>query len=74
MGNISKLIGSIAGSLIAILLVYLASKGFGTCDAPAADGSQSCTVLGFTTAQVVGGATTLISALFVFFFPANKPS
>lgn len=72
MGNISKLIGSIAGSLLGIVMVWLAAKGLGECST-AADGSQSCTVLGFTTAQVTGAATALISALFVYFFPANKP-
>jgi len=73
MGNISKLIGSVVGSLIAILMVWLASKLGGTCVA-GPDGTQLCTVLGISTSQVTGAATLIISALCVFFFPANKPS
>lgn len=72
MGQYSKLIASLVGSIVAVVLVYLASKGIGTCVA-APDGTQACTVLGFTGAEITGAAVAIISAAFVFIFPPNKP-
>lgn len=73
LGNYSKLIASLLGSVIAIILVYLGTKGIATCVADAS-GEQSCTLFGFSTAQITGAATALVSAIFVWAFPANKPS
>ncbi|TGT72890.1 hypothetical protein EN802_13505 [bacterium M00.F.Ca.ET.159.01.1.1] len=72
MSAYSKLIGAVIGNLVAILAVYLASKGLATCDT-AADGSQACTMMGFTTVQVTAFAMTAVNAAFVYLFPANKP-
>lgn len=74
LGNYSKLIGSIVGSVVAIVATYLATKGLGTCVAAVAPATeQVCTVLGFTTAQITGAVVTLLSAAFVFIFPKNTP-
>jgi hypothetical protein len=72
MGNYSKLIGALVGNVVAIGAVYLASKGLATC-APATDGSEACTMLGFTTAQVTAFAMTGVNAAFVWAFPPNTP-
>jgi hypothetical protein len=72
-GNYSKLVGSIVGSGVAILVAYLATKGLGTCAPPIEpNGEQVCSVLGFTTGQITGTLITLVSAGFVYFFPANR--
>lgn len=67
MAAYSKLIAAVVGNLIAIGLVYLSTKGFGTCDA-----AGNCTVLGFTTAQLQGAAVLVVSSLFVHQAPANQ--
>lgn len=72
MGTYSKLIASVIGSLVAALLAYLATKGLGTC-AVGPDGTQACSVLGFSSAQITGTIVTLISAAFVYFAPKNTP-
>lgn len=71
LGNYSKLIAAILGNLIAILLVYLGTKGVAECSV-AADGTQACTVFGFTTAQITAAALAVVNTAFVYFFPANK--
>lgn len=63
-----KLIGALVGNVVAIVLVYLGTKGLGTCDA-----SGNCMVAGFSTAQITGGAMTLINAIAVHYAPANAP-
>jgi hypothetical protein len=74
MSNYSKLIAAVAGNLIAILLVYLGTKGLATCTAATADVDQVCTVAGFTTAQITGAVMLVLNAIFVHFAPANKTS
>lgn len=73
MSNYMKLIGSITGSIVAMVLVYLGSKGIATC-VPAADGSEACTIFGIADTQITGVAVAAISALFVALFPKNTPS
>lgn len=63
-----KLIGAVVGNVVAIALVYLSTKGLATCD-PAGN----CTIMGFSTAQITGAATTILSGLAVHYFPANQP-
>lgn len=78
----SKLIGAIAGNIVAILLAWLAVQfpGIAECTAvptdalQAADYDQLCTVFGFTQAQVTGGLMLVINSAFVYFFPPNKPA
>lgn len=73
-GNYSKFIGSIVGSVVGIGVAYAATKGLGTCIPPIEPGGEEvCSVLGFTTGQITGGATMLLSAALVFMFPPNKP-
>lgn len=70
MSNYSKLLGSIVGSVVAMVFVYLASKGLATCSV-AADGSQACSIFGFTDVQITAVAGAAVSALFVWAFPKN---
>lgn len=75
LGNYSKLIAAVVGNAIAILIVYLGTKGTATCTPPLTpDGDQLCTVFGFTTAQITGAVLAVINTAFVYFFPANKPT
>jgi hypothetical protein len=73
MGNYSKLIGSIVGSLVAMLLAWLAVKGLATCTA-GPDGTEACSIWGISDAQITGALVTVISAALVWAFPKNQPS
>lgn len=74
-GSYSKLIGAILGNGIAIVVVYLASKGLATCaPAPQPDVDQICSVAGFTTGQITAAAMVVVNAVLVYAFPANKPA
>lgn len=76
----SKLIGAVAGNIVAILLAWLAVQfpGLAECTTVAADALQAadfdqvCTVLGFSQAQITGALMLGVNTLFVYAFPANK--
>lgn len=74
-GNYSKLIGSLIGSVIAIVVAYAATKGLGTCVTPVTPpgAAEVCTIAGFTSAQITGSVITGLSAIFVYAFPRNQP-
>lgn len=72
MQQYSKLIGALLGNLVAILIAYAATKWTGIAECTLADGVQTCTAFGFSQAQITAGLMTLVNALFVYFFPANK--
>jgi len=72
-GNYSKLIAAVLGNVIAILLVYLGTKGVAECTV-AADGTQACSLFGISTAQITGAAVAALNTIFVYAFPANKPT
>jgi hypothetical protein len=72
-GNYSKLIGSIAGSLVGMLLAWLAMKGLATCTA-GADGTQSCAVWGISDSQITGFIVSAVGAVLVWAFPKNNPN
>ncbi len=72
LGTYSKLIGSLAGSIVAFVLAYLAVKGIATCT-PGPDGTQACAIWGISDSQITGAITAVISAVFVFAFPKNAP-
>ncbi|QIG66833.1 hypothetical protein EVB41_003 [Rhizobium phage RHph_TM3_14A] len=75
LGSYSKIIGALLGNVIAILLVWLGSKGLATCvPGPTPDVDQVCTIGGFTTAQITAAVMTVFNMAFVYFFPANKPA
>ncbi len=75
LGSYSKLIGAVLGNVLAIVIVYLGSKGLATCVPGATpDADQVCTVMGFTTGEITGYAMVAVNALFVYIFPANKPA
>lgn len=74
LGSYSKLIAAFLGNVIAIVVVYLASKGLGTCVPGATpDAEQVCSVAGFTTGQITAAVMAILNMGFVYFFPANKP-
>lgn len=71
MQKYSKLIAAIAGNLIGVLVVWLATKGFATCtDFAVAD---TCTVFGLTTGQLNAAVLTIINGVFVYAAPRNIP-
>lgn len=74
-GNYSKLAGAIIGNIVAILAVWLATRGMAEC-VPAAspDLDQVCTIFGFTTAQITAAVLSVLNTGFVYFFPPNRPS
>lgn len=65
----NKLLAALLGNVVAILIVWLASKGLATCITVGV--ADSCTIFGFTTAQVTGAAMMIFNAAFVYFFPPN---
>lgn len=75
-GNYSKLAGSIAGgivgNLVALAFVYAGFKGWATCTD--VNSVESCTLFGFTAAQVTGAIVALINPIFVYIAAANVPS
>lgn len=74
MGSYSKLIAAVLGNVIAIIVAYLAGKGFATCVPGATpDAEQVCSVAGFTTGQITTALMVVVNAVFVYAFPANKP-
>lgn len=74
-GSYSKLIAAVLGNVVAIVVVYLASKGLATCEpALQPDLEQVCSIAGFTTGQITAGLMVLVNAILVYVFPANKPA
>lgn len=75
LGSYSKLIGAVLGNGLAIIAVWLASKGLATCaPAPQPDLEQVCSIMGFTTGELTAYVMVAVNALFVYIFPANKPN
>lgn len=73
-GSYNKLAYAIIGNLVAMLMVWLATKGFATCvPGPTNALDQICTVAGFTTAQITGAVLTLINSVAVYAAPKNNP-
>jgi hypothetical protein len=74
-GSYSKLIGAFLGNVIAIVVVWLGSKGLATCVPGATpDADQVCSVAGFTTGQITAAVMTVFNMALVYLFPANKPA
>lgn len=73
MGNYSKLIGGIVGSLVGMLFAYLAVKGLATC-VPGPDGTQACSLWGISDSQITAGVVALVANLLVWAFPKNQTS
>lgn len=72
LGSYSKVIAALIGNAIAILLVWLASKGIATCTLDAG-GGETCVIFGFSQAQLTAAAMALFNTIFVYIFPANRP-
>lgn len=69
MGNYSKFIASIAGSLVAAGILWLANKGLATCTT--VGDAETCAILGISTGQINAAVVAIISAGFVWAFPPN---
>jgi hypothetical protein len=73
-GRYSKLVGAVVGNVIAIALAWLAVQfpSIAQCSI-GPDGTDACTIIGFTQAQITAALMLLINSYFVYQFPANKP-
>jgi peptidoglycan hydrolase-like protein with peptidoglycan-binding domain len=74
LGRYSKLIAALAGNVIGVALVWFAMQfpSVATC-AVGPDGTDACTILGFTQAQITGFVMASFNTARVYWFPANKP-
>jgi hypothetical protein len=74
LGRYSKLVAVVAGNVIAIFLAWLAVQfpQIAQC-VVGPDGTDACTILGFTQAQITGALMSLITTFFVYQSPANDP-
>jgi hypothetical protein len=71
MSNYSKLIGGLVGNVIAIIVVYAATRGLATCTV--FNNADTCTIAGFSTSQITGFAMMVLNAVFIHWAPANTP-
>lgn len=71
MSRYSKLIAAVIGNLVAILLVYLASKGVAQCTV--LNGDEVCTMFGMSNAEITAIVMTIFNSAFVYFAPKNTP-
>lgn len=74
LGRYSKLIGAIVGNIVAFALAWLAVQfpGIAECSI-GPDGTDACTVAGFSQAQITAALVLLVNSYTVYAFPANKP-
>jgi hypothetical protein len=74
LGRYSKLIGAMIGNVVAIALAWFAVQfpGIAECSI-GPEGTDACTILGFTQAQITAALMTLFNMVLVYAFPANKP-
>lgn len=70
MGKYSKLIGAIAGNIVAMIFIYLGTKGLAECSV--VNGEEICKVFGFSSTQVAVAVMGVINSYFVWQFTANK--
>lgn len=74
LGRYSKLIGALAGNVVAIAIAWLALQfpAIAECK-PGPDGTEACAVFGYNQAQITAALMTAFNAAFVYFFPPNRP-
>lgn len=73
-GRYSKLAGALIGNVVAIALAWMAVQFPSIAECTVGpEGTDACTVLGFTQAQITAALMTLFNMWFVYAFPANKP-
>lgn len=70
MSYYNKLWGALVGNVVALLIVWAASTGLAECVEVGV--VETCSVFGFTTAQLTGAVMLLFNSFFVYIFPANK--
>lgn len=74
LGRYSKLIGGLVGNIVAITLAWLSTHFPGVAECTIGpEGTDACTVFGFTQAQITAALMTAFNLIFVYVFPANKP-
>lgn len=74
LGRYSKLIGALVGNVVAIAIAWMAVQFPSVADCTIGpDGTDACTVLGWTQAQVTAALMTAFNMVFVYAFPANRP-
>lgn len=74
LGPYSKLIGALVGNVVAIAVAWLAVQFPAMAECTIGpDGTDACTVLGFTQAQITAALMTAFNMIFVYSFPANRP-
>ena len=67
MSKYSKLIGSVIGAVVGLLLAIAANAGFGSCDL----NGENCTVFGFTQETLTTALMMILSFIGVERAPAN---
>lgn len=74
LGRYSKLIAAIVGNVVAIALAWMAVQfpAIAECSI-GPEGTDACTVAGFTQAQITAALMMLVNSAFVYWFPPNKP-
>lgn len=74
LGRYSKLIGALIGNVVAIGLAWLALQfpSIAQCTV-GPEGTDACTVMGFTQAQITAALMTAFNMALVYWFPANRP-
>lgn len=72
-GNYSKLVGALVGNAVAILAIWAATQwpAVASC-LMQPDGTETCTILGFSQADLTMAVMAVLNSVFVFFFPPNK--
>lgn len=74
IGRYSKVIAAIAGNVVAIALAWLALQFPAIAECRVGpDGTDACTILGVTQAQITGALMLLVNTYFVYQAPANDP-
>ena len=74
LGRYSKLIGALAGNVVAIALAWMAVQFPSIAECTIGpEGTDACTVMGFTQAQITAALMTAFNMLLVYAFPANRP-
>lgn len=75
LGRYSKLVGALVGNVTAIALAWFAVQfpGIAECSI-GPEGTDACTIMGFTQAQITGALMTAFNMSLVYAFPANRPA
>lgn len=74
LGNYSKLWGALIGNVVAIAFAWLAVQFPSIAECTIGpEGTDACTVLGFTQVKITAALMTVFNLALVYAFPANRP-